>query len=143
MLKLTKNIYVSAPPDKVFDVMDDNVNLPEIWHNLSNVRNVRRIPNGGQRFEFDYNMAGLTMHGISVDLEFIRPSRLKTHTSGGIQSTLTWEFNPGPDNGTDLVCTIEYEVPLPLIGNLAEMMIAKVNDTDIVYVLNYLKLKFA
>ena len=88
------------------------------------------------------SMAGLTVHGSSVDLEFIRPRRLKIHTIGGIQSTLTWEFNPGPNNGTDLNFTAEYEAPVPLVGKLAEVVIAKVNETDIVYMLNYLKLKF-
>ena len=143
MIKLKKSILISAPPDKVFDVLDDTARIPEIWHNLSNIRNFQRLPNGGSSFDFDYVMAGIKIQGSSVDLEYVRPSRLVTRTTGGLVSTMIWMFNPASNGAkTDLAVEIEYEVPIPLVGKLAEIIIAKINETDVVYVLNYLMLKF-
>jgi uncharacterized protein YndB with AHSA1/START domain len=142
MLKLSKTITIAAPPEKVFDVISDTANIPEIWRNLSNVRNLKQIPNGGHSFQFDYSMAGIRIEGSSKDLEYIPPRRIVTQTTGGIISTLTWVFEP-QRNGieTNLVLGIQYEVPVRLVGRLAEIVVAKINETDIVYVLNYLKLK--
>jgi uncharacterized protein YndB with AHSA1/START domain len=142
MVTLTKNITIAAPPEAVFDAIDDPDLLPEIWRNLSNIRNVRRLPNGGVSFDFDYSMAGIRIEGSSTDLEHDRPHRVVNRTTGGITSTLTWTFEPSSDgNETDLTVEVKYEVPIPLIGKLAEAIVAKINETDIVYVLNYLKLK--
>ena len=142
MIKFSKSIFILSPPEKVFDVIDDTANLPAIWRNLTNIRNLKRIPNGGHSFQFDYRMAGVRIEGSSVDLEFVRPARIVTHTTGGVNSTLAWTFKPGADGvGTDLTLEIRYEVPMPLVGKLAEVIISKINETDITYVLNYLKLK--
>ena len=142
MIQLMKSVVVAAPPEKVFDTVQDTASLPDVWRNLSNIRNLKRLPNGGQSFQFDYTMVGIRIKGSSFDLEHIRPQRIVTRTTGGIISTLTWEFQPISDGAkTNLVLKIEYEAPVPVIGKLAEVIVAKVNETDIVYVLNYLKLK--
>ena len=44
-------------------------------------------------------------------------------------------------DSTEVSVEVEYEVPVPLIGKLAEMVIARMNENDIEAVLNYLKLK--
>jgi uncharacterized protein YndB with AHSA1/START domain len=142
MIKLTKEIVIAAPPEAVFDVIDDTANLPELWRNLSNIRNLKRIPNGGHSFQFDYTMAGVRVEGSSVDLEHVRPGRIVTRTTGGVISTLTWAFRPiSYGTETDLSLEIEYQVPVPLVGQLAEIIVAKINENDIVYMLNFLKLK--
>lgn len=142
MLKLQKHILIKAPPEKVFDLVDDTAGLPEIWRNLSNIRDLKRIPNGGHSFEFDYRMAGFQIKGSSSDLEHVRPSRIVTRTSGGLIATLTWNFNPSAGGSeTSLVLDIEYEVPVPVVGRVAEHLVAMINNADITYVLTYLKLK--
>ena len=142
MTKFTKSIEVPAPAEEIFNVIDDPNNLSRIWRNLSNIRNQRRLPNGGIRFEFDYSMAGITMKGTSTDIEHIFPTRIVTRTTGGITSTLTFNFRPIIGKSTRVDVTVEYEVPVPLVGKMAEIVIAKINESDIVYVLNYLMLKF-
>jgi uncharacterized protein YndB with AHSA1/START domain len=142
MITLTKDITIAAPPEAAFDVIDDAARLPEIWHNLSNIRDIQTLPNGGNSFHFDYTMAGIRIEGLSTDLEHDRPHRIVNRTTGGLTSTLTWTFEPSPDgNKTHLTVEARYEIPIPLVGKLAEIIVAKVNEADIVYVLNYLKLK--
>lgn len=142
MIKLAKRITLAAPPEKAFDVIDDTASLPELWRNLSNIRNLKRLPNGGHSFQFDYTMAGIRVKGSSVDMEHHRPNRIVTMTTGSLTSRLTWAFQPrAGGTETDLRLEVEYEVPMPLIGKLAEIVVAKINETDLVYMLNYLKLK--
>jgi uncharacterized protein YndB with AHSA1/START domain len=142
MITLTKDITIAAPPEKIFDVLDDPAHMPEIWRNLSNVRNVRMQPNGGKSFEFDYAMAGIRVQGSSTALEVDRPRRIKNHTTGGVSATMTWTLEPSPDGSeTNVRFEANYEVPIPLVGKLAEIIVAKINETDIIYVLNALKLK--
>ena len=142
MIELKRSIVIAATPEEVFDLVDDTANLPQVWRNLSNIRDLKRLPNGGHSFRFDYTMAGISIQGASADLEHDRPRRIVTRTTGGVNSTITWEFRPLADGKeTELCLGGAYEVPVPLVGRLAEVIVAKVNETDIVYVLNYVKLK--
>jgi hypothetical protein len=65
-----------------------------------------------------------------------------SRTTGGVTSTLIWDLQ-GQSGGTETKVSlrVEYEVPLPLMGKLAEVIVAKMNESDIEAVLNYLKLK--
>jgi carbon monoxide dehydrogenase subunit G len=142
-MKFTKNTHINALPEQVFDFIDDSANLPQIWRNLSNIRNLRRIENGGTSFEFDYTMTGTTLHGTSEDIEYDRPRRIVTRTTGGINSTLEMIFSSGKNGtGTDLTLIVEYDIPIPLLGQLAEVVVAKLNESDIVFFLTHLMLKF-
>jgi uncharacterized protein YndB with AHSA1/START domain len=143
MVKFTKNIFIAAPPEAIFDAIDDSANLPNYWRNISNVHNFKRIENGGTGFDFDYHMAGFNVKGSSIDLEHDRPRRIVTRTTGGLVSTLTFTFDPGPNGeGTNFEITAEYEMPPSLISHMAEAIVAKVNEGDINYVMNYMMLKF-
>ena len=142
MITLNKSIVIAAPQEEIFDVLDDPASAPETWRNLSNVRNVTLQPNGGKSFQFDYTMAGIRIEASSTPLEIDRPNRIVTRTTGGVTSTLKWELSPSPDGkGTKLDFEARYEVPIPLVGRLAEIIVSKVNEADIVYVLNNLRLK--
>lgn len=144
MINLKKKVIITAPPEKVFDVVYDTANISQVWRNVSNIRNLQSLPNGGHSFQFDYAMAGLRLNGSGTDLVVLRPHRLITRTTGGVTSTLNWTFNPILANTqTDLTLEANYEVPVPLVGHLAEYVVAKINEADIMHMLDYLKRKFA
>jgi hypothetical protein len=144
VINLKKNAIIPAPPDKVFDVVFDTANISEIWRNVSNVRNLQALPNGGHSFQFDYTMAGLRLSSSGTDLLVLRPDRLVTRTTGGVTSTLSWTFKPILGNTqTDLTLEANYDVPVPLVGRLAEYFVARLNETDITHMLSYLQHKFS
>jgi ribosome-associated toxin RatA of RatAB toxin-antitoxin module len=140
MLKLSRKVIVPAPPEKVFNLIDDTASIPKLWRNVTNIRNLQRIPNGGHSFEFDYMMASFKISGSSTDLDHSRPNRIVTYTTGGVHSKLSWTFLPyAGGKETDLHLDVEYDVPIPLLGKLSEMVIAKINEGDITHMLNYIK----
>ncbi len=60
----------------------------------------------------------------------IVPNRfLVIETEGGIRSTIAWTFRSW-ENKTRVTLTIDYKVPIPLLGKLAEAIIVKMNEHE-------------
>ena len=129
MAKVNKSITINAPIEKVFKYSTEPSNLPEIWPSLVENRLVERLPNGGSKTQYVYKMAGMRFEGITEDTEFIPNQRVVSKTEGGIESEVTWEYQP-EDGGTNVTLKAEYTVPIPLIGKLAEAVIVKLNENE-------------
>jgi len=129
MAKSEKTITINAPVEKVFSYIDGGTNLPEIWPSLVEVTDVQRLPNGGHSDRFVYKMAGIRLEGTSEDIEYIPNQRIVTKTKGGAESTQTWLFQPEA-GGTKVTFKVEYTVPIPVLGKLAEAVIVKMNDRE-------------
>ena len=140
MAQVRQTITINAPVEKVFKYANDPANLTEVWPNLVEVKDVRWLPNGGNSFRAVYKMIGMRFEIVSKDIVNVANRRVVTKTEGGIESTTTFTFRPH-DGGTELTVEAEYVMPVPLIGKLGEIVAAKINERDIVYFLNYLKLK--
>jgi hypothetical protein len=63
-----------------------------------------------------------------------------SRTKGGIESTIAWEFQPELGQ-TKLNIRADYVVPIPLVGRLAEAIVARINEQEIEVMLAYLKAK--
>jgi ribosome-associated toxin RatA of RatAB toxin-antitoxin module len=48
---------------------------------------------------------------------------------GSINSTITWTFRSN-EEATKVTFTVEYKVPIPLLGKMAEAIIVKMNDQE-------------
>ncbi len=140
MAGVEKAITIAAPVEQIFDYVREATNLLEIWPNMVKIKDVQRLPNGGNRFRCVYRMAGIHFKVTSEDVEYIANQRIVGQTKGGIQSTIAWEFQP-EDGGTNLTLKAEYTVPIPLLGNLAEALITRRNARDIEVLLTYLKIR--
>ena len=129
MATLRKSIVVHAPVEKIFAYMNDPNNLPEIWPSMVEVKDAKSLPNGGVWFKFFYKMAGIRLEAISEDTEFVLNQRTVSKTIGGIDglTTLTYETVQG---GTRVTLEMEYSVPIPVVGKLAEAVILKLNDQE-------------
>ena len=129
MAKMEKSVFVRAPVEQVFGYMDEPTTLPEIWPSLLEASDVRRLPNGGKEWAWVYKMAGLRYEGASTDAEWEANQRVVSKTKGGVESTITWTYQP-EDGGTKVTVEAEYSVPVPLVGKLAEAFIVKVNEHE-------------
>jgi len=129
MAKSEKTITINAPVEKVFSYIEGGTNLPEIWPSLVEVTDVQRLPNGGHSDRFVYKMAGIRLEGASEDVEYVPNQRIVTKTTGGAESTQTWVFQPEA-GGTKVTFKVEYTVPIPVLGKLAEAIIVKMNERE-------------
>lgn len=138
MAKIDQTIIIHSPVEKVFKFMADPNNLPEIWPAMDAIRNVTPNPKGGFNFEWTYKMAGMHFEGASETTEYVLNKRYITRSKMGIESTFCWEFE-SVSEGTRLHLEVEYKIPLPLIGKLAEAVILKQNEHEAHNTLHNLK----
>lgn len=138
MAKLKKTITINAPVEKVFGYWQKPTNLPEIWPSIVEVSDVKTLANGGNSFQYVYKMAGMHLKGTSEDTECVPNQRTVNKSKGGIQATQTFTYQPEA-GGTKLIWEIEYTVPIPLLGKLAEAVIVKMNEREAELVMANLK----
>jgi uncharacterized membrane protein len=139
MAKITRTITINAPTKKVFDYMSDPNNLPEVWPSLVDVKNIKETPDHvGSSYQWTYKMAGLRFEGSTDCIESIDNQRRVDKTKGGISSTFTWAYQP--ENSKTLVdLGVEYNIPVPVLGKLAEAIIVKLNEHEADVLLENLK----
>ena len=140
MAKVEKTITINAPVEKVFSYIEEPTNLPEIWPSMVEVKDVQQSPSGGRNFGWVYKMAGVRFEGTSEAIEYVANQRTVTKSKGGIESTITWTFQPEA-GGTKVTFEAEYTVPMPLLGKLAESLIVKQNEREAELILANLKAK--
>ncbi|MGB5813201.1 MAG: SRPBCC family protein, partial [Polyangiales bacterium] len=119
------SVLIRASPDAVFAYVDDPRELPTWLPSMVEVRNV--VGNGlGQQYEYTYKMAGLLLRGQNVVIEHV-PNERGLHQVIGMISAL-WDYSVEPHaEGTVLNIEVEYTVPIPVLGRLAERLAIKQN----------------
>lgn len=129
MASITKSVVVHAPVDKVYGYLNDPKHLPEIWPSLVEVSDVHTLPNGGHTNHWTYKMAGIRLEGTSEDIEHVPNERIVSKTKGGTDSIQTWTVQP-TGSETKVTFEVDYTVPIPVLGRLAEAAIVKLNEHE-------------
>jgi len=129
MAKVEKTVTINATAEKIFNYISNPASLPEFWPSLIEVRDVKPLPNGGNTNRWVYKMAGMRFEGTSEDVERVPNQRLVSKTKGGVDSTQTWTLK-SEAGGTKVTFSVEYAVPIPVLGKLAEAIIVKMNDHE-------------
>lgn len=138
MEKIHKHIEINAPVEKVFDFMGDPKHLLDIWPSMVNVKNIKELESGNQTYDWTYKMAGLKFEGTSKTIELVENERTVVVNEEGIPSKFVWEYRPH-NGGTALDLDVEYTVPTPVLGKLAEKVVVKLNDNEASVMLANLK----
>jgi uncharacterized protein YndB with AHSA1/START domain len=127
---VVRTITIKAPVEKVFEYVTEPSNLPEIWPSLVEVKDVQQLPDGvGSSYRWVYKMAGMHFEGISETTEYVANKRVVIRGKGGIKAARTSTFQP-EDGGTKYTVEVEYSIPIPLLGKLAEAFIVKLNEHE-------------
>jgi hypothetical protein len=116
-------------------------NLPEFWPSVVEVTNIQELPNGGYYGKYLYKMAGLKFEGYGECVEIVPNQWMVIETHGGIKSRITWTFRSRGDV-TRITLTIEYIIPIPLLGKLAEAIIVMMNDQEAELIMANLQARF-
>lgn len=126
MATVTRSINISAPVEKVFAYVSDPMNIPE-W--LPNMMEVTEVTGSGvgQHYRWRAKMAGVPLNGESTVREYIPNQRRVVEGKGGFVSTWTFTYEPH-DSGTKFGINIEYTIPVPVLGKLAEKLVLKQNE---------------
>jgi uncharacterized membrane protein len=129
MVRIERNILINAPVEKVFAYHSDPENSPEYWPSFQEVKDIEMLPNGGKKYNWVYKMAGIRLNGSTTTTEFEENKQLSIKSEGGIDSTFSYTYQTEGD-GTRLNLVVEYTVPVPVLGKLAESFILKMNERE-------------
>jgi hypothetical protein len=121
----------------VFSYVDDPHELPTWLPGMVEVRNV--VGTGrGQQYEYTYKMAGVLLRGQNIVIEHV-PNEHGLHQVIGMISAL-WDYSVEPHvEGTVLNLEVEYNVPIPVLGRLAERLAIKQNAASFELALIHVK----
>ncbi len=128
MQKVTQSIDINAPVEKVFSYIANPDNQMDWMTSLIDVRNVSG-ESQDLRFEWTYKMAGVSLDGETARARHVVNERLVSKSKGGIESTFDFVFTPS-NGGTHVELTIEYDIPIPVLGKLAEKLVAERNERE-------------
>jgi uncharacterized membrane protein len=130
MKKLLKSADINAPVERVYEFLNTPANLPGIWPSLVGVMNVERKANGTSSFDWTYKMAGMHFHGHSTPIEVKQNQLVVMRSEEGIPNTFRWTYEP-KGAGTRVTVEVEYSLPTPIIGRIAEAVMAKMNEREL------------
>ena len=105
------------------------------------VKDVEPLPNGGYNFRWAYKMLGLWFEGAAEQTRFVLNEFVVTETKGGINSTIVWTVRSW-ENRTRVTFTVDYNIPIPLLGKIAEAIILKINDQEAEVIMANLQARF-
>jgi uncharacterized membrane protein len=128
MPTLNNNININAPVEKVFAYISDPMNTPEWMVNLVEHKDVTGS-GVGQHWHWKYTMLGIPLHGETTLTEHVPNERWVIESKGGVTSTWTFTFAPH-EGGTKLNLEIDYTIPIPVLGKLAEKLVLKRNQRE-------------
>ena len=128
MATITRSSSVQAPIEKVFEYVSDPLNLTEWMVGLMEVTDVTGS-GADMHMRWKYKMAGIPFAGETQYLEYVANERTVSESKGGIPSKFTWTFSPD-GNGTKLDLNVDYTIPVPVLGKLAEKLVLKRNERE-------------
>ncbi len=128
MARIHKSVEIKAPVKEVYAYIDDPEKNPEWMASMIEVSNVTGS-GVGKHFDWTYKMAGIRLRGESTFTEDVPEKRIVAETKGGAESTWVYTFEQRKDI-TVLDLDIDYKIPVPVLGKLAEKVLLKRNERE-------------
>ncbi len=128
MAAVTKSITINAPVENIFAFLDDPLNLKDWVPSIMDVKDVTGA-GVGQHYRWHYKMAGVRLEGESTVSEHIPNERRVTQSKGGVVSTWTYTLD-AQDSGIRFTLSVEYTIPVPVLGKLAEKLVLRRNERE-------------
>jgi hypothetical protein len=138
MRKLSRSIQIDASPERVYDFLNVPENFLIVWPSMVEVAHVKPNSLGANDFDWVYKMAGVRFHGHCQIVDAQRGRLQLAKNEGGIPSSFRWTFETR-GGGTFLNVDIEYTIPTPIIGKIAESVVVKMNEHEIELLLANIK----
>lgn len=140
MPTINKKITINASLDAVFDFIIKPSNLPQVWTSLIKIENEHHLPDGGYSFDWQYRMGGIVLSGSGRHTNVVPNRWLVCETKSAVNSKITWTVRSTGIN-TRLFFTIDYRIPIPVLGWMAEKTIIRMNESETESLLANIKAK--
>jgi len=129
MATMQNEVVIEAPVEKIFTYVNNPSNLALIWPSLYEIKNENLLANGGYSFQWAYKMGGVRFAGTGECTSFTPNLLLVFQIEGAIKGTLTFSFQSNHFR-TRVNVLADYQIPLPLLNLLSEVIITKMNERE-------------
>jgi uncharacterized protein YndB with AHSA1/START domain len=138
MVRIEKSTHIDVPVEDAFRYMDTPSNQAEVTPSLVESELIERLPNGGSRATWAYKMAGVRLEGEVRATTYEPPERIEFAMEGDLTGRIWWTFE-AEDGGTRVTYGTEYEVPVPVLQQVAEAFARRYNEREVETLLRNLK----
>ncbi len=129
MIKSELSVQIKASPEQVFARVSNPMNAIEDVPSVIEVRDIKG-KGKGMTYTSLYKMAGVRLSLNTTVSEFILNKMYsEQYEVMGKKGSLTYQIQPR-EGGCQLSIVCQYEVPIPLIGKLAESLLKKLNERE-------------
>ncbi len=128
MATVKRSVTINATVEKVYNYITNPKNDPEWLPGMIEVKDLAGS-DVGDRFKWTYKMAGILFEGETTITELVPNKRFVTDSKGGVKSTFTFNLE-SQGEATLMELTIDYTIPIPVLGKLAEKVILKRNERE-------------
>ncbi|MBA7625551.1 hypothetical protein ES703_32982 [subsurface metagenome] len=130
MPKVERSITINAPVKKVFNYIADPKLTPEWLPGMVEVKDIKQTKEGvGSTHNWVYKMSGMSFKGKNITDEYIPDKKIVIRSEGSIKTLWNWNFEPH-DDGTKIDLSVEYTIPIPILGKIAEAIVLKQNERE-------------
>jgi len=126
MTLLERSTTIDASVEKVFSYIVDPASEIEMNPGITEITNISG-KGVGQHWKWTYEMMGFILKGEAEVIEFVPNTIYVTKTTGDIISTWSYTLK-AKGNRTRLNLVIDYTVPIPVLGKIAEMLLLQENE---------------
>ena len=139
MLTVRDHIDIFASVETAFAFMDAPANQAKITPSLIQSTLLERLPNGGSRARYVYQILGLSLSGEVRATDYAPEERIVWSMEGDLQGTIRWYFEPS-DAGCRITYAATYQSPGPrLLRPLIRPLVRRYNEQEVSTLLHNLK----
>lgn len=128
MVKSELSVTINVPPEKVFTRINDPMHAMEDVPNIIEIKDITG-QGAGMSYKLVYKMAGVQLSLDCERVEYVENERITIKIKGAMNATQIWELEP-LDAGSQMRVSSEYEIPIPLVGKIAEALLKKHNERE-------------
>ncbi len=144
MAKITRQIGIRAPAERVFSIVTNPENWPRFVSGLIEVRDMSPgMPAAGGTFTWEYNFMGRRITGRGEVTEYEKNRKCALALTGDFSMKETYEFIERPE-GTELNVELDYEPPAEKkwqeISGTGGEVLDRVNDLEAGMILDKIRI---
>lgn len=120
---IQENFEIQAPPETVFDRINDVESTSDYGGLIQGVRIVGKDVSGEDIYRYKIVVAGFPLSWDSKITERVRPTRISWESISGIELQGFFELTPSA-NGSNIFFQMHYHIPYPFLSTLLEPLLS-------------------
>jgi len=125
MTRVEASVEIAAPLPEVFAYASDWRKWEEWWLGVSDFRPTTEVTRGnGTRYAYKAWIGGIRMEVETEIHDFVENVGWRGVVTRGTPHTTRWLFEPA-GAGTRLTYTLEYRIPVPVVGPLLDALLMR------------------